>query len=193
MSKKYNVIYADCPWPQKGGPKQNGYTVVDGKQVWNSEGKSLDLPYTTMTIEQIKALNVKSITADDAHLYFWVTNKHLPSAFEIIKNWGFKYSITLVWAKNRMGGGLGGTYRVTTEFLIFATKGKLKALKSIDNTWFNVKRDYVNGYPKHSKKPEFFRQIIENVSPGSKLELFAREESEGWDVYGNEVKNSIII
>lgn len=60
---------------------------------------------------------------------------------EIIKAWGFKYSTTLVW---------GGTYKVSTEFLIFATKGKLATKKGINGTWFDVKRKYVNGYPCHS-------------------------------------------
>lgn len=189
MAKKYNVIYADPPWPQKAGPKHNGYTVIDGKQVWNTSGSTQDLPYPTMTIEEIKALKIPS--ADDSHLYLWATNASLPMAFEVIKFWGYKYSTTLVWIKNQMGGGLGGNFRNNAEFLLFARKGKLKGLKTVKQTCFNVKREYENGYPKSSKKPEFFRQLIESVSPGNKLELFARKETIGWDVWGNEVDNSI--
>lgn len=81
-----------------------------------------------------------------------------------------------------MGGGLGGTFRITTEFLIFATKGKLKAKKNVIGTWFEQKRQYVNGFPCHSKKPDFFYELIESVSPGNYLELFARNERKGWDV-----------
>jgi len=147
--------------------------------------------YTSLTTPLIKALKVSEITADDAHLYMWVTNSHLPYAFEIIKNWGFEYSTTIVWAKNRMGGGLGGTFKITTEYLLFAKKGKLKALKTIDSTWHNVKRTYENGYPKHSKKPDYFYELIEQTSPGLKLEMFARQKREGWHIWGNELQNDV--
>ena len=88
---------------------------------------------------------------------------------------------------------MGGTYKVSTEFLIFATRGKLATKKGINGTWFDVKRKYVNGYPCHSKKPDFFREMIDSVSTGNKIELFAREKHEGWDVWGNEVESSITI
>lgn len=60
-------------------------------------------------------------------------------------------------------------------------------------TWFDVNRKYVNGYPCHSKKPDFFREMIDSVSTGSKIELFAREKHEGWDVWGNEVESSVTL
>lgn len=190
--KKYSVIYADPPWEQKGGSKIGGYTVVGGKQIWKRVSSlSESLPYETMTMQDIVNLPVENIAADNCHLYLWATNKYLPDAFEVIEGWGFRYSTTIVWAKNSMGGGLGGTYRINTEFLLFATRGRLKAIGSIKGTWHNVKREYVNGYPSHSKKPEYFRQLIEKVSPGKKLELFARKETPGWDVFGNQVENSI--
>lgn len=92
-----------------------------------------------------------------------------------------------------MGSGLGGSHKISTEFLLFAKKGRLKAIGGVGTTWHNVKRDYVNGYPCHSKKPGYFRKLIESVSVGEKLELFARHESEGWDVWGNEVQSSILL
>lgn len=192
--KKYAVIYADCPWETKAGRPFSGYKKVENKQIFNcTDNKSRELPYPSMTIDEMENLNVKDISADNAHLYFWVTNQYLPKAFQIIERWGFKYSTTLVWTKKAMGGGLGGTFRITTEFLIFATKGSLKANETIIGTWFDIKRKYVNGAPCHSKKPDFFYELIEKVSPGLKLEMFAREQREGWDVFGNEVENSITI
>ncbi|MGV8914374.1 MAG: MT-A70 family methyltransferase [Kaistella sp.] len=192
--KKYAVIYADCPWNTKAGRELGGYVKKDGKQIFTSENnKSRDLPYPSMSVEALENLNVKSLTAQNAHLYFWVTNQYLPQAFQIIEKWGFKYSTTLVWAKKPMGGGLGGTFKITTEFLIFATKGKVKANENVIGTWFDIKRKYVNGAPCHSKKPDFFHELIEKVSPGEKLEMFAREQREGWDVFGNEVEGSITI
>ena len=190
----YNVILCDAPWNTKAGRQLQGYKMKDGKQTFQAvNNKARDLAYPTMSVKEIKALDVKSISADDAHLFFWTTNQYLPHAFEIIKEWGFKYSTTLVWAKKPMGGGLGGTFRITTEYLIFATKGSLKASDTIVGTWFEVKRKYVNGYPCHSKKPDFFYELIEKVSQGKSLEMFAREQRKGWDVFGNEVENSISI
>lgn len=187
---KYQTIYADPPWKTTAGPKPAGYTLVDGKQVWRHVSNATrPLAYQTMTIEEICSLPVSDLADDNAHLYIWTTNGYLPDVFKVIEAWGFNYSTTLVWSKN--GGGLGGAFKITTEFLVFARRGNLKTNHTIRNTWFNVKRDYENGYPKHSKKPFFFRHLIESVSPGPYLELFARNRSAGWDVFGNEVEDSI--
>lgn len=100
----------------------------------------------------------------------------------------------MVWAKNPMGGGLGGNYRITTEFLIFATRGSLKAKSSHIGTWFNYKREYdERGKPQHSRKPALFHNLIEKVSPGPYLELFARRPRDGWDVFGDQVADSITL
>lgn len=188
----YEVIYADPPWEQKAGRKMNGYKVVQGVQIWNAlDNKTQGLSYPTMSTEEICKLRVREVTAKDAHLYLWATNKSLPEAFKVMYAWGFSYSTTIVWAKNLMGGGLGGAHRITTEFLLFGTKGNLKALDKSPTTWHNVKREYVNGYPCHSKKPDYFRQLVEKISPGRKLEVFACVQSDGWDVFGNQVENSI--
>ena len=190
--KKYKVIYADPPWKVKAGRQLNGYKVRDGTQLFVSKSNnSRDTTFPYMSIEEIRNLNVSRIAANNSHLYMWVINKYLPEAFYIIKSWGFNYSTTITWAKNRMGGGLGGTFRITSEYLIFARKGNLKALKTNDSTWFNVKRQYENGAPKHSKKPDFFYELIEKTSPGPRIELFARQKREGWDVWGNELENDI--
>jgi N6-adenosine-specific RNA methylase IME4 len=193
--KKYNIIYADPPWDQKGGrPLSGGYKKLDGVQIFNPKSnKSANLPYNTMCIDAIKKLPVSDICNNDAHLYIWVTNKYLMQVGEIIKSWGFKYSTTLVWIKKPIGGGMGGAFKISTEFLIFATKGKLKTKKSIVGTWFDVKRKYVNGYPCHSKKPDFFRDLISSVSTGNKIELFAREKHDDWDSWGNEIETDIIL
>lgn len=193
MSKRFNVIYADLPWDITAGRKLGEYKMVDGKQIFNNaENKnSRALAYPTMSVEEIKLLPVSSITNKDCHLYIWVTNSHLPFVFGVIESWGFKYSTTLVWAKKAMGCGLGGAFGITTEFLIFARRGQLKTLSKTVGTWFDRKRQYVNGYPQHSKKPDFFYELIEKTSPGPHAELFARNHREGWDVFGNELENTI--
>lgn len=194
MTKKYSVIYADPPWQQKQGRKLNGYKVVDGKQVFNSvDDKAQDLPYKTMTFADICNLDVESIAADDCFLFMWVTNKYLLDAKEVLKAWGFKYSTTITWCKQTMGGGLGGDFGINCEYLIFARRGKPKATKKIKSTWFNIKREYENGYPCSSRKPHFFRELIESMTAGDKVELFARKRFDRWDAFGNEVDGSIHI
>jgi len=192
---KYNVIYADPPWDQKAGRKLQSYKVVEGKQIWNSNATiTEDLPYPTMSVEEIANLDIKSIAENDSFLFIWVTNKYLLEAKEVITAWGFRYVACITWKKKRMGGGLGGVVRISSEFLLFCRRGNLKAVGNIPESVIEAKRPYKNGFPCHSKKPEIFAQMIESVSPpGNKLELFARSQRKGWDVFGNQVVNSITI
>jgi len=166
---KYQVIYADPPWDVKAGPD------------WGSGEESKDLIYPTMDIDRIKELPVLPLAEDNAHLYIWTINKYIPETYDIARAWGFKPSCLLTWCKPPHGIGLGGTFVQTTEHLLFCRRGNLPASKRIDTTWF----EYPRG--KHSAKPQEFRKLIEEVSPGKKIELFARSKSEGWDVWGNEV------
>lgn len=192
--KKYQVIYADPPWQQNAGPKIGGYKTIDGKQVWNcSNSTSQKQKYQTMSVEDIAKMPIKNICADNAHLYLWVTNKYLLQSSKVIKEWGFTYSTCITWKKKRMGGGLGGAIRITHEHLLFCRRGKLKTIGIIGESVIDAKRPYVNGYPCGSKKPELFAKLIESISPGPYIELFARNRREGWDVWGDEVKSDIIL
>lgn len=192
---KYSVIYADPPWDQKAGRKMSGYKVVDGVEVWNSDHvKSELLPYKTMSVEDIAAIPVKGLSEKNSFLFIWVTNKYLLQCEKVINAWGFKFVACITWRKNKMGGGLGGTVRSTSEFLLFCRRGHLKAIGVIPESVIEAKRPYVNGKPAHSKKPEIFAKLIESVSPpGNYLEMFARSPRDGWDVFGDEVENSITI
>ena len=104
----------------------------------------------------------------------------------MLKEWGFKYCQTLTWCKTPRGTGQGGVYCPTNEFLLLARRGKMPKVKRVDSTWWNVKRTM-----NHSKKPEFFQDLIETVTDSPRIELFARREREGWDVWGNEVESDI--
>lgn len=192
---KYKIIYADPPWIQKAGRKLQPYKVIDGKQIWNSDtSKTDDLAYPTMTVEEIASIPVIDIVDKNAFLFMWVTNKYLLKAETVIKAWGFEYVACITWRKKKMGGGLGGVVRISSEYLLFCRRGNLKAIGNIPESVIEAKRPYVNGYPCHSKKPEVFAELIESVSPeGKRLEMFARNPRNGWDVFGNEVENSIEI
>lgn len=193
--EKYKIIYADPPWIQKAGRKLQPYKVIDGKQIWNSDtSKTDDLVYPTMTVEEIASIPVIDIVDKNAFLFMWVTNKYLLKAETVIRAWGFEYVACITWRKKKMGGGLGGVVRISSEYLLFCRRGNLKAVGNIPESVIEAKRPYVNGYPCHSKKPEVFAELIESVSPeGKKLEMFARNPRSGWDVFGNEVENSIVI
>lgn len=172
----YNIIYADPPWDVKRWPD------------WGSNWKSKDLPYPTMSIDEIKALPVKDIVAKDAHLYMWTINKYIYESYEVAKAWGFDVSCMLTWCKPRHGIGIWGTFVQTTEHLLFCRRWSLPAQKRIDTTWFEHKR------LKHSEKPQFFRDMVVEVSGNlPRLEMFARTKTEGWDVFGNEVEDSILL
>ena len=148
------------------------------------DGRSCDMPYAQMTVDEIAALQVSSLAADDCDLYLWTTGKYLPEAFEVMKAWGFRYCQTLTWCKAPRGTGQGGLYCPTTEFLLLGRKGRMpKGKTRKDSTWWQVKRTM-----KHSQKPEFFQDLIEEQSDGPRVELFARRPREGWDVWGNEVE-----
>lgn len=202
LTLKFNCIVADPPWPMPDTGKQTSgsrthtgkYEAKGGRIVnvdwWKRlDGKKVKIPYQTMTIDEIKALTIPS--AKDAHLYLWTVNRHVENAYGVARAWGFKPSTLLVWAKTPMGIGFGGTYCNSAEFCLFCRKGTLKAKRRIDSTWWQWSRPYINGHIAHSTKPEAFQDMVEMVSPGPYLELFARRHRLGWTVWGNEVVSGI--
>ncbi len=178
---KYATIVADPPWKVKAGTLRGREGFLD------ANGASRDLAYPAMSVEEIKAYPAPA--ADDAHLYLWTINRYLPDAFEVVKAWGFTYSTTLVWCKKTMGGGLGGAYGISTEFVLFCRRGTLPATGRVPRTWFEWKRPYdKRGKPKHSAKPPELQEMVETVSPGPYLEMFAREHRLGWTCIGDELE-----
>lgn len=190
---KYRTIVADPPWIVKAGPAPGGYDGVEG---WlkRDDRSSRDLAYPTMTVAEISALPVDDFAERNAHLYLWTINAYVPDAYRIAYAWGFKPSTLLVWAKNPMGGGLGGAWGITTEYVLFCRRGTLPHTGRVTGTWFNWKRPYdERGKPRHSAKPPAFIDLVEQVSPGPYLEMFARSQRLGWDTWGNESLNHVEI
>lgn len=113
---------------------------------------------------------------------------------ETVEAWGFNYSTTLVWAKNPIGGGLGGIFGLATEYCLFGRRGSRAEEGRVGRNWWNWRRPYdERGKPRHSAKPAEFFEMVEGVSPGPRLEMFARAPREGWDVWGNEVESNVRI
>lgn len=133
-----------------------------------------------MKIEDIHALRISELAAPESHLYVWTTNAFLEATYPLVRGWGFRVSQVLVWAKPPRGLGMGGAFTNTTEFVMFAWRGRLAPKRRMDTSWFNWPRS------EHSRKPEAFLDIVEQVSPGPYLELFARRNRLGWDTWGNQ-------
>lgn len=172
MNKKYKIIYADPPWS------------------YNDKGcnGACEKHYNTMSIEDICNLNVKDIADDDCILFLWATYPMLKEALKLIEAWGFTYkTIGFQWIKEtklRRGYffGLGRWTRGNTEPCLIAVKGKPKRIKN------NVQQLVFHPVMQHSRKPDVVRKrIIELVGDLPRIELFARQKTEGWDVWGNEV------
>jgi len=181
---RYRTIVVDPPWRYGKWGGFAAATLQGGKR----HSTSTALPYAAMTVAEIAALSIGDLAAPDAHIYLWTTNRYLPDAFGVVAAWGFTYSQTLIWAKNPMGLGPGGTFAQSSEYVIFARRGTLKHKRRIDSTWFNWPRT-----GKHSKKPEHFLDLVESVSPGPYLEMFSRRHRLGWSVWGNQVESSIAL
>lgn len=192
MSTAYRTIVADPPWTMPAGGPHTANTDNYFTNLWaSSANKPSDLPYGVMTLAAIKALPVADHAAADAHLYLWVPNAFLADSFDVARAWGFKPSQMLVWCKTPRGLGPGGAYANTTEFVLFARRGRLAPITRHPTTWWHFKRPFAGRSPVHSRKPDGFQDVIEQVSPGPYLELFARRRRLGWDVWGDQIDSDV--
>lgn len=178
--KKYNVIYSDPPWS------------YDNKKTGGSLTSGAAQQYETMNNKAIAEMNIQPICEKDAVLFLWATVPLMPEAFVTLSAWGFTYKTMLTWKKT--GLGLGYWYRGQCEHLLVGVRGKVKPFRMQRVNFYEAKAG------KHSAKPDYFRQLIsESVQKSfdepKKLEMFARGEGnfDGWDVYGNQVNNSITL
>jgi N6-adenosine-specific RNA methylase IME4 len=178
----YRTIVADPPWHYSSWPTSRipAGAIFDGRRT--------AIKYPTMTVDEIAALPVHDLAADGCHVYLWTTNRYLRDSFSVLDAWGARYSQLLVWAKTPMGKGPGGAFAQNAEFIAVARIGSLPHLEKQESVWFNWPRTAV-----HSKKPEAFLDMVERVSPGPRLEMFARRQRLGWDTWGNEALGHVEI
>ena len=168
QKNKYKTILADPPWDI------------------NQKGKrGAARHYPLMTLDQIKAMPVKDLSEENAHLYLWIPNGLLQEGLDVIKAWGFTYRSMLTWAKPRLS--LGVYIRNSSETILFATRGHAPVKFHGQGSWMFAP------VQEHSHKPEEQFAIIERLSDGPYLELFARRRQPGWDVWGNEIDSDIVI
>jgi len=168
---RFRTILADPPWDiqQKGG-------------------RGAEHHYPLMGLERIKAMPVAELAENDAHLWLWVTNATLRDGYDVAEAWGFTVRSPLTWIKFRLG--LGNYLRNSTEHLLFATRGKAPVMFRSQPTWITAP------VQDHSHKPEEQYPLIERLSPGPYLELFARRRppsSKDWSVWGNQIDSDITL
>lgn len=186
---KYRTIVVDPPWHYDSWPGQMGVKGVYVRTGILDKAYRKPISYPTLSVSEIVALPVDALAEHDGcHLYLWTTNRYLPDAFNVCQAWGFRYSQLLTWAKTPMGLGPGGAFAQNAEYVLFARRGSLRHKQRIDSAWFNWPR---MGPGSHSRKPEAFIDLVEQVSPGPYLELFARRQRLGWDTWGNEAFNHV--
>lgn len=139
-------------------------------------------------LDEIKALPVSEVADEKSHLYLWVPNALLPEGLEVMKAWGVEYKTNIVWEKVRKDGmpdgrGVGFYFRNVTEMLLFGIRGDknrtLAAGRSQVNLIRSIKRE-------HSRKPDEFCTLIESCSSAPFLEIFARGDRRGWDMWGDQ-------
>ena len=181
---KYSVIYADPPWR---------FSTYSAK----GKGRSAEAHYTCMSLDDIKAYPLQEYAADNCVLFLWVTDPMLAHGLDVIKSWGFVYkTVAFYWCKTRKYAvepwsysdfpiGTGYYTRANPEQCLLATRGYPQ------RRFADVRKLIVSPRREHSRKPDEVYQRIERLCPGPYLELFARNQSEGWHATGSEVLSGI--
>jgi N6-adenosine-specific RNA methylase IME4 len=147
-----------------------------------------------MSLGEMQFLPIKELADKDCVLFMWVTMPKLNQVFYLIESWGFNYkTCAFTWVKrNKISKswfwGMGRWTRANAELCLLATKGNPKRISAGVHSVIDTPIE------KHSQKPqETRRRIIELMGDLPRIELFARQKTEGWDVWGNEVESDIIL
>lgn len=177
---KYSLIYSDPAWKQtKGGIRK----------VRPNQDKKLD--YDTISIEDIFNYHKKAmdLCEDNHSCFMWTIDKFLHETEEEMKKLGYKLHARIIWDKTN-GIAPAFTVRYSHEYLLWFYKGKMQPISKEQRGKYTTVMTEKS--TKHSKKPICAYDMIENLYPNSnKLEMYARIKRDGWDVWGNEVEDSI--
>jgi len=171
----YATILADPPWQFQN---RTGKVAPEHRRL---------LRYPTMETKEIMELPVPRLAAARSHLYLWVPNALLMDGLRVMEAWGFTYKTNLVWYKVRKDGGpdgrgVGFYFRNVTELILFGVRGQMRT-EQPGRRQVNL---LASRKPEHSRKPDQIYDLVEQCSPGPRLELFARFARDGWDQWGNE-------
>lgn len=201
------------PWSTADVEAAGGYRVVyadPGLTYRNQARGGTDRHYrTAMTLAEAKALPVARLAARDSVLFMWTTWPYLVEghqAHDLAEAWGFRpVTVAFVWVKLTANGlehvGNGWWTRSNTEVCLLGVRGKARRAAN-SGPPASVRQLYrerlLSGelepeaweatVGRHSEKPALFRdRIVQLMGNVPRLEMFARERAEGWDVHGDEV------
>jgi N6-adenosine-specific RNA methylase IME4 len=171
--KRFRCIVADPPWNERGAGKVK---------------RGADRHYKTLKKHEIIEVMLRADVwrpHKDSHLWLWITNNYLKDGLFVMEALGFRHITQATWAKDRFG--LGQYMRGQTEHCLFGVRygGRLPSKVKDKSTLFAG--GIIPRTDKHSKKPVGAYKQIEAISPGPRLEMFAREPRKGYTVWGNEV------
>lgn len=175
LDGQFSTILSDPPWRFQN---RTGKMAPEHRRLKR---------YETLKTDDLCAMPVGDLAAERAHLYLWCPNALLPEGLRVMEAWGFTYKSNVVWYKVRKDGGpdgrgVGFYFRNVTELLLFGVKGSMRTLAP-GRRQTNV---IVRRKEEHSRKPGDAYDIIESCSPGPYLELFARNQREGWVSWGDQ-------
>jgi N6-adenosine-specific RNA methylase IME4 len=173
IDRRYNTVVIDPPWP------------ISNNGGWEGQhAKPLKIPYNTMDLIEIAAMDIKKVCNIGAHVYLWTTNRFLNNAIKILEGWGIKYHLTITMVKpSGMCPSLG--YVFASEYCLMGYAGSpmVPFIKAGELNWFKN----ASKAGEHSKKPHVFYKMVEATSPGPRIDLFARSLRAGWDLMGDEL------
>ncbi len=177
--RKWRTIVADPPWAYR-----QSWHPGNDHRAYHGPKRGAVANYSVMTIDAIAALPIGDYAEpENAHMYIWTTNTFMVEAHRLMEAWGFKQKTILTWIKPRLG--MGTYYRNCTEHVLFGTRPKSPVLRKDQRTYFTGEQG------RHSEKPSSLYDMVETMSPGPYLDVFARKQRFGWDVAGNEVYSAI--
>lgn len=177
--RKFRTVLADPPWQFEN---RTGKMAPEHRRLSR---------YSTLGLDDIKALPLRDVVEETAHLYLWVPNALLPMGLEVMAAWGFNYKSNIVWHKIRKDGGSDGRgvgfyFRNVTELVLFGTRGKNARTLAPGRRQVNL---LATRKREHSRKPDEQYEIIESCSRGPYLELFARGTRANWVSWGNQASD----
>ena len=172
--KLYHTIVVDPPW--KFSDNLRHYLYRADRE---GRGRGAAANYAVMELEEVAGLPVGCWAEGNAHLYLWTTNGFMEEAYQLVHAWGFTPKTILTWVKTKLG--MGYYFRNNTEHVVFAVRGSLPTLRKDCRTAFT------GAQGRHSEKPAAFYDIVESMSPGPYLDVFARKLRFNWDAWGDEV------
>lgn len=179
VGNRYEIIYCDPPWDYKGQTQHRG---IGGR----SSGGAVS-HYDTLTLEQLKRIDIQAIASQDCLLFLWATSPHLDQAIDLMKSWGFSWAtVGFVWDKQRVNPGFYTMSQV--ELCLVGKTGKIPRPRGARN----VRQFLSEMRSDHSAKPIEVRNRIDLMFPSQKkIELFAREKASGWHAWGEAIDNNI--